>query len=264
MLKSPTLPKVMGFFCFHLARADEQCLRPYGKDKGEDKISFIFMNTLYHSNNWLQMVPIFFQNHQWQPYLGVGSSLPSLPCPCRLSGASCYCPCCGSCGDPKEDLQCQWSGSCSVSEVPGQQPELWGQRATLGSPGWGCPAGICSGTFLYGSQTRLTVLAGVVARLIWAGWHSGYVVPLPHLDSDSSVYLGISRSLMNDLEIKLKQNQPKRFYCLKRFIGGNFKAFFFRWCCVWQADKWIMLINCYKVSLSFSLFLSLSLSSVHD
>lgn len=32
---------------------------------------------------------------------------------------------------------------------------------------------------------------------------------------------------MNDLEIKLKQNQPKRFYCLKRFIGGNFKAFFF-------------------------------------
>lgn len=55
MLKSPTLPKVMFvflffFFCFRPARADGKCLRPYDKDK-DDKISFILMNTLYHSNN---------------------------------------------------------------------------------------------------------------------------------------------------------------------------------------------------------------------
>lgn len=210
-------------------------------------------------------------DYQWSPSSKITSGsltwswqLPALslsPLWCR-----CRCPCCGSC-------VARWSqGGFAVLliRLMGSEWRVWaaaralGHRATLGSPGWGCPAGICSGTFLCGSQTRPTVLSGVVARLIWAGWHSGYVVPLPHLDSDSSVYLGISRSLMNDLEIKLKQNQPKRFYCLKRFIGGNFKAFFFRWCCVWQADKWIMLINCYKVSLSFSLFLSLSLSSVHD
>lgn len=107
------------------------------------------------------------------------------------------------------------------------------QRAEVGGPdsetfGWSCPVGICSDIvffFFWWKWSKTDVLRGVVPALILSGWHTGYAAPLPHLDSDSSVCLGISRSLMNDLEIKLKQKQPKRFYCLKGFVGGKFKAF---------------------------------------
>lgn len=79
--------------------------------------------------------------------------------------------------------------------------------------------------FFLWKSSKTDVLWGVAPRLILSGWHKGYVAPLSHLDSDFSVYLGISRSLMNDLKIKLKQNQPTGFYCLKRLLGGKFKAF---------------------------------------
>ena len=90
--------------------------------------------------------------------------------------------------------------------------------------GWRCPAGICSDSFFVWKSSKTDVLRGVAPGLILSRWPTGCVAPLPHLDSDSSVYLGISGSL-NDLEIKLKQYQPKRFYCLRRLTGGKFKAF---------------------------------------
>lgn len=256
------------FFCFHLARADGKCLRPYGKDKGEDKISFIFLNTLYHSNNWLQMVPTFLQNHQCQPYLGVGSSLLSLCLslsPCAMPAATV--PVVVSC-------VARWSqGGFEIPVIRLMFSEFssWAPARALGTEGWTRKPSdeavlqeSARAHFFMGVKQDWRALRGRCQANL--GWVTLRVccTSSPFRLWFFSVYLEISRSLMNDLEIKLKQNQPKRFYCLKRFIGGNFKALFFRWCCVWQADKWIMLINCYKVSLSFSLFLSLSLSSVHD
>lgn len=59
--------------------------------------------------------------------------------------------------------------------------------------------------YFYGSRAIPTCCEGSLPGSSCLDDTQGMLSPLPHLDSDSSTYLGISRSLVNDLEVKLEQ-----------------------------------------------------------
>lgn len=232
MLKSPTLSKVI-FFCVRLARAVGNRVWDLMEKTKEKAESVLFLwNTLYQGDGYKWSL-----SSSKITTASCVSELAALclhchvPVPGRFSRVSCRHPrCVFLCStvipmaiwNPSDPAHVKWVkylGTSQCAEIGGPDSETFG---------WSCPVGICSdiGLFFFlWKWSKTDVLRGVVPALILSGWHTGYAAPLPHLDSDSSVYLGISRSLMNDLEIKLKQKQPKRFYCLKGFVGGKFKAF---------------------------------------
>lgn len=229
MLRSSAMSKAI-FFCICLARAVGD--RVWGlMEKTKEKAESVLFswNTLYQGNDYK-----WFLSSSKITTASCISELAALclhchvPVPGRLSCGSCHCPHCGflcsmvipmTIWNPSDPAHVKWVkylGTSQCAEDRGPDSETFR---------WSCPAGICSDAFFLWKSSKTDVLWGVAPRLILSGWHKGYVAPLSHLDSDFSVYLGISRSLMNDLKIKLKQNQPTGFYCLKRLLGGKFKAF---------------------------------------
>lgn len=166
MLKSPTLPKVMVFLlssCKGWWEVSEALWQRQRRRQNQ-----------FYCNEHYTTVAI---DYKWSPssskvtsaFLMWELAAPCLHCPVPvpipgcLSCASCYCPCCGflhstvipmriwNPSDPAHVKWVKYLGTSQSCEDRGPDSE---------APGWSCPAGICSGTFPYGSPTRLTCCEG--------------------------------------------------------------------------------------------------------
>lgn len=179
------------------------------------------MNTLYHSNKWLQMVPIFLQN---QPALSGNWQLPAF-------AALCLSPCPVPAATVPVVVSCvarwsQWGSAIPVIRLMFSELSTW---AAARAPRTRKPSDeavlqeSARADSLWKSN-KTDVLWGVAARLIWAGWHSGYVVPLPHLDSDSFVCLGISK-FDEWLRNKTKAKPTQEVLLLKKIYWRELQGF---------------------------------------
>lgn len=160
---SPTLPKVIFFLLSSCKGCWEQCLRPYGKDKGEGRISFIFMEhsytkvTITNDPCLPPKSPLPPVSRSWQlsAFIAMCLSLAVSPVPAAAVPVVVFCSTVTpvTIWNPSDLAHVKWVKYLGTSQCA----EDGGPDFTFG---WSCPAGICLDPCFCGSRARLTCYEG--------------------------------------------------------------------------------------------------------